>query len=519
MNCIDYFDRGWRMDPDAPCLVHAESGEIHSYGRVRETTLRIANTLRRKGYAEGGKSAVLSYNDPLGYTIVLGIMRSGSTWLPLNPRNGVADNAQIMELLDCDLLFIQEAFAGSLPEIRRLAPRIREIVCIDAVLPGAVSLGQWLENASSDEVELPADPDRLFNIQPTGGTTGFPKGVMISNRALENVVASFMSCAPCEQRPVFLAAAPLTHAAGMVMQHLLAQGGSAVVFPKVDREALLDAIPRHRATHLFLPPTVIYELLPLAKAQPRDFSSLRYFFYGASPMAPERLEEAIGIFGPVMAQIYGQTEAGVPNTFLSPKDHLIDGKVAPPSRLASCGRASPFSRVAIMSEDGSLLPTREVGEIVVRGNGVMSGYYKNPEATEEVSRHGWHHTGDLGYQDEQGFFYIVDRMKDMVISGGFNIFSAEVERALMSHPEVLECAVIGVPDPKWGEAVKAVVVCRPGTPVKEDDLLAHCKAVVGSMKSPKSVDFVEELPRSPVGKVLKRELRQRYWDGRDRLVS
>lgn len=519
MNSIDYFDRGWGLNPDSPCLIHGETGEVHSYAKVRETTLRVANRLREHGFGIGDKAAVLSHNDPQGYSVVLSLLRGGMTWIPINPRNGLENNAQILDLFDCDVLFIQSAFADALPMIRQAAPRIREFVCIDQACAGVPSLASWLVDASAEEFDVPHDAERIFAIQPTGGTTGFPKGVMLSNRALEAIVAGFMAVAPCAQRPVFLAAAPLTHAAGMVLQHLLAQGGAAVVCPHADRAALLDAIPKFGVTHSFLPPTVIYELLAQPGVRERDYSSLCYFFYGASPMAPDKLRQALDVFGPVMAQIYGQTEAGVPNTFLSPADHYLDGAIAPPKRLASCGRATPFSRVAIMAEDGRLLGSGEVGEIVVRGQGVMSGYYKNPEATAEARTHGWHHTGDVGYRDADGYFYIVDRMKDMVISGGFNIFSAEVERAVMTHPEVHDCAVIGVPDPKWGEALKAVVILREGSTLDAETLIAHCKSVIGSMKAPKSIDFVNELPRSPVGKVLKRDLRERYWCGHTRLVS
>lgn len=519
MNSIDYFDRGWHLDPQAPCLVDGDSGVVHSYADVRETTLRIANTLHARGFGQGAKAAVFSYNDPMGYSVVLSLMRGGLTWIPINPRNGLEDNAQILERFDCDVLFFQAAFAHALPLIRKAAPRIREYVCIDESCEGVPRLADWMAQVPAQEIEVPHDGERIFAIQATGGTTGFPKGVMLSNRALEAVVAGFMAVAPCAGRPVFLAAAPLTHAAGMVFQHLLAQGGCAVIFPGADRAALLAAIPKHRITHCFLPPTVIYELLAQPGLRDHDYSSLRYFFYGASPMAPEKLRQALLVFGPVMAQIYGQTESGVPNTFLSPSDHFVGGEIAPVQRLASCGRATPFSRVAIMSEDGHLLRVGEVGEIVIRGQGVMSGYYKNPEATLEAGLHGWHHTGDVGYQDAEGYFHIVDRLKDMVISGGFNIFTAEVERALMAHSDVHDCAVIGVPDPKWGEALKAIVIRREGSQLEASTLIAHCKSLIGSMKAPKSVDFVSDLPRSPVGKVLKRVLRKPYWSGTDRRVS
>jgi len=519
VNSIDFFDHGWRLDPQAPCLIDAHTGNAFSYAQVRRETLLAANALRRDGFSVGNRGAVLSYNDCRGYTAVLSILRAGLTWIPVNPRNAVNDNAQILERFDCDVLFFQRQFEDALPEIELLAPRISRFVCIDDVAAGKPSWDAWVAGAGDEEVETPHDPERAFVIQPTGGTTGFPKGVVLSNRALENIVASFTAVAPCRSRPVFLAAAPLTHAAGQVFQYLLAHGGTGVVFPKVDRAALLDAIPRYGVTHAFLPPTVIYDLLAAPDVRERDYSALQYFFYGASPMAPGKLAEALDVFGPVMCQIYGQTESGVPNTFLSSADHFVDGRIADASRLASCGRVSPFCRVAIMGPDGQLLADGEVGELVVRGTGVMSGYYRDAEATAAVSAHGWHHTGDVGYRDPQGYFHIVDRMKDVIISGGFNIYSSEVERAILAHPAVQDCAVLGTPDPKWGERVSAVVQIKEGMSLDAATLIAHCKAQIGSMKAPKLVEFVEALPRSPAGKILKRELRQRYWQGQTRMVS
>jgi len=358
----------------------------------------------------------------------------------------------------------------------------------------------------------------VFAIQATGGTTGFPKGVLITNRSLENTIAGCIASMPAS-KPVFLAVAPLTHAAGMVMQSVLAQGGCGVLFRKVDKEKILASIARFRISHVFLPPTVIYDLLEYPDVRTFDYSALRYLIYGAAPMSPARLRSAIEVFGPVLCQVYGQTESGLPNTFLSAADHFIDGKIADDRRLGSCGRATAFSKVAIIDERGRVVDRGEVGEIAIRGQGISPGYFNDAKASAEMSINGWHRTGDVGFQDAEGFFHIVDRRKDMIVSGGFNIYSAEVEAALSQHPDVHACAVIGVPDPKWGEAVKAVVELRNGRSLDAPALIAFCKTRIGSMKSPKSIEAIAALPRSPVGKILKRELRKPYWEGHDRLVS
>lgn len=247
-------------------------------------------------------------------------------------------------------------------------------------------------------------------------------------------------------------------------------------------------------------------------------SSLKNLVYASAPMSVDKLVEAIEVFGPVLTQTYGQAEACMICTFFSPEDHVEALKSNNRHRLASCGKISPLVRLEVMDEEGRLQPRGERGEIVVRGGLVTSGYYNNPKATEEASTFGWHHTGDIGVIDADGFVYIVDRKKDMIISGGFNVFPSEVEQVLWSHPAVQDCAVIGVPDEKWGEAVKAVVELKPGAAVAAEELIGLAKEKLGGVKAPKSVDFIAALPRSPVGKVLKKDLRAPYWAGHDRKI-
>jgi fatty-acyl-CoA synthase len=260
-------------------------------------------------------------------------------------------------------------------------------------------------------------------------------------------------------------------------------------------------------THAFLPPTLIYLLLDHPGLAAADLTSLQCLWYGAAPMSPARLEQAIGAIGPVMGQLFGQTEAPMMISTLAPEDHLhADGTLAR-ERFASAGRPTPLVTVAIMDDQGKLLPAGQRGEIVVRGPLVMAGYYKNPAATAEASRHGWHHTGDIGYLDPGNYLYIVDRAKDMIITGGFNVYSAEVEQVLLAHPGVLDCAVIGLPDDKWGERVTAIIQPRPGQDVTDQDIRAFVKARLGSVKAPKQVEVWPDLPRSKLGKILKKEVK------------
>jgi acyl-CoA synthetase (AMP-forming)/AMP-acid ligase II len=317
-----------------------------------------------------------------------------------------------------------------------------------------------------------------------------------------------------DEKSVNLAAAPMTHTSGLLSIPCSARGGTVVVVTKPDPAVLLAAIPKYRVTEFFLPPTVIYRLLDIPDlAKKVDFSSLKYFMYGAAPMSVEKLRQAIGTFGPVMMGGYGQTEAPASISYLPPGEHFVGGRVASDERLSSVGRPNPLIRVEIMNDANQILPQGETGEICVRGDLVMKGYYKAPDKTAEAIVDGWLHTGDVGHLDAEGYLHITDRKKDMIISGGFNVYPSEVEQVIWSHPAVQDCAVIGVPDDKWGEAVKAVVELNAGQTATADELIALCKDKLGSVKAPKSVDFVASLPRSPVGKVLKKDLRAQYWQG------
>jgi acyl-CoA synthetase (AMP-forming)/AMP-acid ligase II len=323
---------------------------------------------------------------------------------------------------------------------------------------------------------------------------------------------------PADQPPVNLMAAPMTHTAGMAALPCTARGGTVIVLTKPDPALMLASIAKHRVTEIFLPPTVIYRLLDIPSIRQCDFSSLRYLLYGAAPMSVEKLKQAIDVFGPVMMGGYGQTEAPGTISFLRPEEHFVDGKLAPDERLSSVGRPSPMVRVEIFDDDSRPVAPGETGEICVRGDLVMKGYYKDPGKTAETIVDGWLHTGDVGHLDAEGYLHITDRKKDMIISGGFNVYPSEVEQVIWAHPAVQDCAVIGVPDDKWGEAVKAVVELNAGQAVTAEELIALCKDKLGSVKTPKSIDFIGALPRSTAGKVLKKELRKSYWAGKERKI-
>jgi fatty-acyl-CoA synthase len=503
----DYLDKGASLGPDAPCLT--TGGETRSYAEVQALSRQIAAALAGEGVGPGDTVAILSANDPDAFTTVFGISRLGAVWCPINPRNEVAENRELLELFGCRALVFQASYAELVAKIRDELPALTTLVCLDGDVDGALTWEEFLAGGSgAAEGEAPSDGQGdLAMIVGTGGTTGRPKGVMLTGANLECMSAITLMSYPFEGRPVYLALAPLTHAAGVLCFPVLALGGEVVVMRTPDVGGFLDHVERHRVTHTFLPPTLIYMVLAHPALETTDLSSLQCFWYGAAPMSATRLEEALTRIGPVMAQLFGQTEAPMMISTMAPRDHFRDDGSIALERLSSAGRPAPLVTVQIMAEDGALLPRGQRGEIVVRGSLVMAGYHRNPEATAQASAHGWHHTGDIGYLDDDSFLHIVDRAKDMVITGGFNVYSTEVEQALMQHPAVQDCAVVGLPDEKWGERVTAVVQLRGDLAATPDELAAFVKERIGSVKAPKQVEVWADLPRSKVGKVLKADIR------------
>ena len=520
MRAIDFFEQGHALEPEEICILDEGTDRQFSYRQMREMTLRIANGLLAEGLGQGRHGAVYSPNNGLGFICMISLFRAGMSWVPLNPRNAIAENIGLLQDLDCEVLFYHSMYEAQIEQVRQQVPGVRTFVCIDKET-SAPALEAWLSAYPDDEIPLSVDTDSTAVVAPTSGTTGRSKGVLLTNRSFAAMMNVLGHISPTEQRPVYLAVAPLTHFGGYVAASILARGGSVVIQADVDLYGILTAISRYKISILFLPPTVVYGLLAVPELSQYDLSPLQYLIYGASPMSPEKLSEALEVFGPVMVEIYGQTELCTPVTSLSVSDHYVDGKVAPLERLASCGRMVSCMdvEIAVMDDVCRRLPQGEIGELVVKSEGMMKGYYKNPELTAKTIVDGWLHTGDVGYVDAEGYFYIVDRKKDMIVTGGFNVFSSEVEKVISSHPAVVECAVFGVPDDKWGEAVKAAVKLKDGPCLDEAELVSYCKELIGAVKAPKSIDFVEDLPKTVSGKLQKQVLRSPYWGDRQRSIS
>ncbi len=507
---IDFFDKGAEIDPGRAFLI--DDLETRSFRDVQAMSHRIANALGAAGISIGAKAAVLSPNTARAFECVIGILRFGAVWIPVSSRNTAQDNAYILDHADTEVLFFHSSLTELVRQFRGQCPRMIHLICIDQANDLAPSLAEWTAGQAEQSADKDVVPTEMATMMYTGGTTGRPKGVMLSHAAWESTVVRWIMNVGCEH-PVHLVVAPMTHAAGLIALALMPLGTTNVLLPSFDAQRVMTTIQRHRVTHLFLPPTAIYMMLAHSDVGRYDYSSLRHFVFAAAPMSLERLKEAISIFGPVMTTAFGQSEA-MPNlTYMSPRE-LVSVAHVDQKRLGSCGRVNLQVRLEVLDEEGNILPPNTRGEICVKGSARMIGYYKDAEATAEVSRFGWHHTGDVGYKDEHGYLYIVDRKKDMIISGGFNIYPAEIEQVLWGHPAVGDCAVIGVPDEKWGEAVKAIIEAKPGGEVDIAELEARCREHLSGYKVPKSFEVWPALPRSPVGKVLKRAIRERYWQER-----
>ena len=519
MHPTDLFFRGLFMYPDR--LAFSGDGGDFTWRQTAALTNRIARRLQAGGFGTGQRFAALSPNTGRAMISILGGMRAGMAWCNLNMRAALPDIVHILDAGRCNVLFFDESAASIVEEVRRAVPDVTEFVCVGGSSTQGPSLEDWLGDVSDAPLDLRLEEAAQGFQGATGGTTGRSKLTVGSNRSVLTSLTAWSTCLHFDEPPVNLAVAPITHAGGFLALGIGAFGGTTIMMSSPDVGAMIDIIETRKVSVLFLPPTLVYVMLAHPKLAGADLSSLKYLIAAASPFAPEKIVEAVARLGPVVCQAFGQTESGFPTTFISPRE--LAQAVNDPAlrhRLLSCGRPTAIvESMQVMDEQGQLLGPNETGEVVLRGPSMMDGYLDDPVATEEIRKFGWHHTGDIGRFDEDGYFYITDRKRDLIISGGFNIFPFEVESALMKHPAVQDCAVIGVPHPKWGEAVKACVQLKPGAKATADELIVWAKELVGSMKAPKSVDLIESLPRSPVGKVLKRELRVPYWSGKDRAVG
>lgn len=520
MNPYDWFHKGAQKGRTAPLFIGPD-GQTLSYGEMEVAATRLAATIMSEQNT-GPRVAVLSRNHPLAFAGVLAAWRSGGAWVPVNYRSAVEDNIELLGDIGVDWLLYHSEFAEDVALIRTRVAGLRRTICIDDDAASDALSAVVRDAAALPLPPITEDNERIVIFGSSGGSTGRPKAIAASSLAWETMSATSGMLMPYEGRPRHLLVAPMAHAAGVLAALLMPQGTCNVLLDQVEPTLILDTIEKHGISHLFLPPTALYALLEEARVRDRDYSSLRYMMITAGPVSPQKLKEAVEIFGPCLCQAYGQAEAPFFMTWLSPRD--IAEAVSKPDKahlLRSCGLETPLVTLGVLELDGQkFLSAGEVGELAMRGNLRMTGYVHQDAATLALRDvDGWQRTGDVGYFDEDGYFYITDRKRDMIITGGYNVYCAEVEQALTAHPDVENAAVFGIPHPRWGEAVTAAVQLKAERSVSEQALIDFCRDAVGSVKAPKSVVFHDQLPRNAVGKILKRELRAPYWAEADRQVG
>ena len=499
--------------------------ERRTWAQEFDTACRVAQAAQREGLGAGDRIAFLDRNGIAYFDFLFGGSLLGAVNVAVNWRLAPAEIGAIIDDSGAPVLVIHTDYLAALKDMPTALPSVRRIVVIgdDGVLCAdarAMSFATWVEGTVSEDPGYVGGPDEVSMQLYTSGTTGLPKGVMLTNANLSTAISEAGITFHIGDDTVSLVAMPLFHIGGSGWALCaMSRGGRSIILRDVDPNVLLELIAVEGITEMFVVPAVLMLLLATPSMQDANLSSLRLIFYGASPISEDVLVKCMKAFGCAFCQVYGMTETTGAITALSSEDHDPDG----PRRglLRSAGKPHQSVDLRVVDLDSGLdAAPGAVGEVWTRSPYNMAGYWRKPEETAStIDSEGWLRTGDAGYFDADGYLYLHDRIKDMVVSGGENIYPAEVENVLLSHAAVIDAAVIGVPDPKWGETVKAIVVLAPGETLDEAGFIAHCRDRLAHYKCPTSVDVTDALPRNPSGKILKRELRAPYWAGKERSIN
>lgn len=507
-----------RERPQRAAIIAADAAGDWSFADLDARVNRCVALLKAHGIGAGDRVGWLALNHPDFITLMCACFRVGAVLVAINARLVAREIAYILTDAGIGLLVSENGFAG-LVDDACTATGLPCVFMLDGPRGPQPAFADALAACAPDAACAAITPDTIALQLYTSGTTGFPKGALLSHRQLLGTVDKGRQTGEAWGQwaadDVALVAMPLFHIGGTGWAlHALEAGAAMVILPRPDIAGIVEAIARHRISRLFAVPAVLNAICLHLEAAPADLSCVAALYYGASPIPLDVLRRSMAAFpNAQFVQCYGATETCGTVVYLPPHDHDPAGN----ARMRGCGKPFPGNEVKIIDGDGRVLGPGEVGEICIRSVSVMAGYHNRPDATAKAIVDGWYHTGDAGYRDADGYLFIHDRVKDMIVSGGENVYPAEVENALFEHPAVADCAVIGVPDARWGEAVKAIVVTRAG--VTADELIAFARARIAGFKVPKSVEFTDVLPRNPSGKILKKDLRAPYWEGRERQVN
>jgi len=476
---------------------------------------KLIHALHKMGVKKGDVLGILSWSC-LQFAEVYGLtMKGGFIASPFNPRLREDDLEYIINYSEANTIFVGQELLEVANSLKKRLPKVKNFISLETTAPGMTAYDDLLKANSGEEPDIQLDEDDPVCIIYTSGTTGVPRGALYTQRRLiedSKILAIDMGLQTGHKR---VQITPLFHIAGNThFRSSLYTAGCNIIVKFFDAAETLEIIQREKATHMDFVPTHLAAILNLPDLKKYDISSIKFLWYGASPMPLEVLKKGMKVFGPIFAQGYGQSESGPAISHLSKEDHdVLDRPAKEQKKLSSAGRPDIGVQVKILGEKGKDVEPGEVGEIAVRSKQTMVEYWKKPEETKATLVNGWLHTGDMGYYDEEGYIYIADRKKDMIITGGENVYPREVEEVLYRHPAVLEAAVIGVPDEYWVERVHAVVATKKGASATAEEIIAFCKKNIAGYKTPKSIEFVDALPKNPAGKILKRELRDKYWKG------
>jgi fatty-acyl-CoA synthase len=509
---FDEFITHWAADrPDR--IAMREEDRVFTYAELDERTASIASALLAAGLQKGDRIAWIGKNSDLYFTIFFGAARAGIVMAPIGWRLSPTEWAYIVNDTKAKIVFTGPGFENAAEQLAGKLDHAPRIIGADEA--------RALIDSTPRAAFAPSAPNDAVLQLYTSGTTGNPKGAVLSNRNLfalrKNSADADLAYTKWDDDEAVLVAMPCAHIGGTGLGIMaLAAGLPGIILAEFNPDGVFDAVEQHGVTRFFIVPAALQMLLMHPRCASVDYSRLKYILYGAAPIPLDLLRQCIRMFGAEFIQAYGMTETTGTICMLPPEDHDPEGN----KRMRSAGKALPGVEIKILDADGKEVPTGDVGEVVTRSSNNMLGYWNLPDATAKtMTGDGWIHTGDAGYLDEDGYLFIHDRMKDMIISGGENVYPAEVESAIFGHPAVQEVAVIGIPDQKWGETVKAVVVAKPGMRIEEADIIAWARDRIAAFKAPRSVDVIEALPRNASGKILRKDLRAPYWEGYERMVN